>query len=115
MDEVLNIVLLKLYKQYTMDTVIRRYGISCWNLTEDSGLFEDAGDSLVICHCLLERGWAKIISQKKPGKMLQPWDSITITEEGIDKAEELLRIPKFEFLKNIYTATIEGIVRGLRG
>jgi len=99
-----------------MDVTVRQNGIFPWNLTEGSGLpLEDAGDSLAICQRLLDRGWARIISRKKRGKMLQPWDSITITEEGIDKAEELLKTPKFRFLKDIYTATIEGIVRGLKG
>jgi hypothetical protein len=114
--EVLNALLIILYKRYIENEAVREFGVTPWNLTEDSDLpLEDAGDSLVICQRLIDRGWARIMSWKKRGKMLAPWDPMTITEAGIDKAEELLTSPKFKFLKDIYTATIEGIVRGLKG
>lgn len=114
-SEVTNALLLVLYKKHTEDSVIRQYGIYPWNLTDYSGIhFDDAGDALAAVERLVSRGWVEVDSRRKI-RHLSPGDKIKLTEEGIDKAEELLKSPLFRHLKDIYTATVAGIIKGLKG
>jgi len=102
------------YTIYCEDSVVRQYGIFPWELTDKSGIhFDDAGDALAAVDRMREQGWIKVLSAHGATGIVRPFDRIQLTKEGIRHMEQVERPWLLRHLRDIYVATIEGIIRAV--
>lgn len=114
-SEIIEHLLKVFYKRHSGDAVVREYGLYPWELTDGSGIRfgDDDGDALAAVERMRVRGWIKILSTHRTERV-KPFYKIQLTEEGINRAEELLKPTYHKHLRDAYVATIEGIARGLK-
>ena len=74
-----------LYKIYSEDENVRRFGIYPWSLTSRAGIrFGSGGDALGVVYLMWRNGWIRILSSKN---RTTPFRRVQITLDGMKEAQ----------------------------